>query len=347
MKISNETKIGIIAVVALVLLFFGFSFLRGKNIFHKETQMYAVYDDVLGLKKSNPVVINGLQVGKITDIDGGRNMRRLLVTITFSEDVDIPDNSVAVINPNLLGSPTLEIQLGNANTYKEHGDTILTVASSGAIDEALKVLNPVLYEVRNAVKSLDSVLHIVTTTFDPSVKSNIRDIISNMNLISESFTNSARSLEVMMNPETGALGQSLSNINLFTANLTKNNQTVDSILRNIKTTSNQIAALDLKQSADSLNIAIQNFRQISEKINSTDGSLGRLLNDEKLYQNLESTSHKLNTLIDDIRVHPKRYVNFSVFGKKDKGNYLTAPLIDDTMLLVDPKTYDTLKVVSQ
>lgn len=344
MKISNETKIGILAIAAIVLLFLGFSFLRGKSMFHKETKMYAVYRDVLGLKKSNPVVINGLQVGQISDISGGKDMRRLVVTVTFSEDVNIPDNSVAVINPNLLGSPTLEIQLGTASNYKQSGDTLLTMASTGAIDEALKVLNPVLYEVRNAVQSLDSVLHIVSTTFDPTTKNNIKDIIKNLDLVTESFSVSARSLEVMMDPQKGALSQSLHNVNAFTANLRENNEKVDNILSNFNTTSSKLAGIDLTRTVDSLNDAIYSLQNVAARMNSNEGSLGRLLNDQTLYQNLESTTHKLNTLIDDVRVHPKRYVSFSVFGRKSKANYLTAPLIDDTMMLVSPAVYDTLKL---
>lgn len=347
MKISNEAKIGIIAIAALIVLFLGFSFLKGKNIFHKETKMYAVYNDVLGLKQSNPVVINGLQVGKISNIDGGKDMKQLLVTVTFGKDVNIPINSIAIINPNLLGSPTLEIQLGNSTTYKSNGDTLLTTASSGAFDEALKVLNPVLYEVRNAVKSLDSVLQIVGTTFDPQTKNNIKDIIANLSLVTLSFTTTAKSLEVMMDPEKGALAQSLRNVNQFTANLNGNNAKLDSIMQNVNIATRNIAAVNVQQTMDSLDVAVNNLKNVSEKFNNKDGSLGLLLNDKSLYNNLEATSNKLNILVDDIRVHPKRYVNISVFGKKDKGNYLTAPMVDDTVMVLDPKTMDTFKVVTQ
>jgi len=337
MKINNETKIGIIAIAALIMLFLGFSYLKGKSLFHTETRMYAVYHDVMGLKKSNPVIINGLQVGTITDIDGGANMRDLLVTFTFSKNVNIPDNSVAVINPNLLGSPTLEIQLGSSNIYKKNGDTIMTTASTGAIDEALKVLNPVLYEVRNAVQSLDSVLLIISSTFDADTKKNIKDIISNMNLVSQSINNSAKSLETMMNPQTGVIGQSLNNINSFTGNLSRNNQKIDSILGNVNLATNKFSQMDINQTLDSLNMVINNLKNISDKINTNQGSLGLLIGDKTIYNNLESTTQKLNTLLDDMRVHPRRYVNFSVFGKKDKGNYLMAPIADDTLILANPK----------
>lgn len=332
MKINNETKIGVMAVMGIILLALGFNFLKGNNLFKKNKHIYAKYQDVQGLSKSNPVVINGLQVGRIENLDGGKYMKQILVTISFSKDVSIPDNSLAVINPNLLGgSATLEIQLGSSTTYLKEGDTVLTTLSGGAFDEALKVINPVLYEVRNSVKSLDSVLHVVTGVFDPATKNNIKGIVANLNTTTASFALSAASLEKILNVENGALASSLNNVKNFTANLNSNNERFDSILENTKIASAKFAAIDLKNTLDTLNIAVENFKKGSEKINSKDGSLGLLLNDTKLYDNLQSTANKLNILLDDLRVHPKRYLNVSVFGKKDKGDYLTTPLPEDTL----------------
>lgn len=335
MKISSETKIGVLAVVAIALLVIGFNFLKGKNLFKKNENIYAVYTDVQGLAKSNPVVINGLQIGRIANLDGGKDMKRILVTVSLFKEVNIPSNSLAVINPNLLGSPTLEIQLGNATTYLKSGDTLLTTLSGGAFDEALKIINPVLYEVRNAVKSLDSVLHIVTGVFDPTTKNNIKDIVANLNTTTASFAISANSLQKMMDIQNGALSKSLENVNIFTTNLNGNNQRLNDILANAQKASAKLAAINVQNTLDTLNVAVNNFKKGSEKMNGKEGSLGLLLNDKTLYNNLEATANKLNILLDDIRVHPRRYVNVSIFSKKDKGNYITAPLIDDTLKVVN------------
>ena len=334
MKINNETKIGMMAALGILMLIIGFKFLKGRGVFTKEKHIYAVYSDVQGLKQSNPVVINGLQIGRIENLDGGKDMKKIVVTVLLSKDVNIPANSLAVINPNLLGSPTLEIQLGNANTFLKSGDTLLTTLSSGAFDEALKLINPVLYEVKNAVKSLDSVLITVSTVFDVNTKENIRSILANVNTATASFVVTSQSLQKFLDVQNGALAHSLENMKSFTSNLNDNNNHLDSIIKNTEVFSNKLSKVDLKKTIDTLQEAINNFKAGTEKINSKDGSLGLLLNDKTLYNNLESTSDKLNILLDDIRVHPKRYVNFSVFGKKDKGNYLTAPLIDDTLKVV-------------
>lgn len=333
MKINNETKIGILAVVGILALILGFNFLKGKSFFKKEKYVYAVFEDIQGLGNSNPVVINGLQVGHVAKLDGGQKLKRIIVTVELTQDVLIPRNSLAVINPSLLGSVSLEIKLGNAATYLNTGDTLLTTLSGGAFDEALKMINPVLYEVRNAVKSLDSVLNIVTNVFDPSTKNSIKGVIENLNTVTASFTVSATSLQTLLNPQTGALAKSLNNVNTFTSNLAGNNEKINGIMSNAQVASAKFAAIDLQHTLNTLDSAALQLKAGIAKINSNNGSLGLLLNDTKLYDNLSSTSNKINILLDDIRVHPKRYLTISVFGKKDKGDYITAPLIDDTLKL--------------
>jgi phospholipid/cholesterol/gamma-HCH transport system substrate-binding protein len=336
MKITNETKIGILAVVGIVLFVVGFNYLKGKNLFKKERNIYAVYTDINGLAKSNPVVINGLQVGNISNLDGGREVRRIIVTINLKKDVDIPSNSVGIITPNLLGTTSLEIKLGNSTTYMNNGDTLLTIQSGGAIDEALKMLNPVLYEVRNAVKSLDSVLHIITGVFDPTVKNNIKSIIQNLNATTASFTKAAASLNGYMDPQVGQITKSLNSLKSFTSNLEANNGKMSNIMNNADKATTKFAALDLQKTLSELDSTINSLKTSVAKIDSKNGTLGLLLNDTKLYDNLTATGNKINILLDDIRVHPKRYLGISVFGKKDKGNYITAPLKDDSTKKATP-----------
>lgn len=346
MKISDESKIGIIAILAIAVLFFGFSFLKGKSLFKKEIVMYAVYDNVMGLKKSNKVVINGQTVGKITDIDGGRDMKQLTVTITYYRDLDIPVNSIASINPDLIGSTSLEIKLGDDPKLLKSGDTLTTGPSSSTIDEALKVLNPVLYEVKNAAGSLDSLLRIFSTLLDTSARQSLRSILTNVDLTTQNFVASSRSLQAMMDPNTGALTQTIQNTNKLTQNLNNNSGRIDSIMTNVQTASANFADVRLQPTIDSLQIAISSLKNIAAKMDKSDGSLGLLLNDDGLYNKLESATNKMNILMDDIRVHPERYINISIFGKKNKSNYLTAPLIDDTLSIITGSDSDTIKVLS-
>lgn len=342
MKINNETKIGLLAVAGVAILVIGFNFLKGKNLFKKEKYLYAVYEDIQGLTQSNPVVINGLQIGNVAALDGGKDVKRIVVSVNLTQDINIPNNSLAVINPNLLSSTSLEIKLGNSKVYLKPGDTLLTTLSGGAFDEALKMINPVLYEVRNATRSLDSVLHIIGSVFDPMTKKNIQGILENLNTTSVSFTHTAASLRSLLNAENSALAKSLENVNSFTNNLASNSELLNGIMANASKASANFAAIDVQQTMNSLDSTVSQFRAGVQKINSKDGSLGLLLNDTKIYDNLASTSNKLNILLDDIRVHPKRYLTISIFGKRDKGDYITAPLIDDTLKFIPDA--DTVKL---
>ena len=330
MKISNETKTGVLAIVGIGLLIYGFNFLKGKNIFAKERHIYAVFEEVADLAESNPVKINGLQIGTISKIDGGKDMRRIVVTVRLTHDVNIPDNSVAMLKPNPLGATALNIKLGTTPTFLKPGDTLLTALSGGAFDEALKMLNPVLYEVRNAVKSLDSVLHIIGTTFDPATKNNIKGVLENLNATTASFTLSAQSLQTILNPQTGVLAKSLANVETFTRNLNSNNDKINSLMANADKASSTFAKLDPQKVLTQLDNTIKDLQTGIAKLNSNKGSLGLLMNDTKMYDNLTSSTKSLNILLDDIRVHPKRYISISVFGKKDKGDYLANPITTDT-----------------
>jgi phospholipid/cholesterol/gamma-HCH transport system substrate-binding protein len=328
MTISNETKVGALTAIAIVLLILGFNFLKGKNIGGKNTHYLAVFSDIQGLASSNPVVINGKQVGNIDKTDGGKDMRRIVVKINMTEDVTIPDDAVAVINKSLLGNVQMDIRLGNSSSFLKTNDTIKTIPSDDIVGEAMKKLDPVLYQVGNAVKSLDSLLGAVTRVFDPNAKKNIEGMLDNLNKTTASLAVSSASLQGLLNAQTGALAKTLDNVSSFTGALKTNNEKISQTMNNLATTTDKLSKLDFEKTLTTLNGTITDLKGAVGKINSNTGTLGLLLNDTKLYYNLNATSNKINLLLDDVRVHPKRYVNISVFGRKDKNGPLLMPLPD-------------------
>jgi phospholipid/cholesterol/gamma-HCH transport system substrate-binding protein len=328
MTISNETKVGTLTAIAIVLLILGFNFLKGKSIGSKNSLYYATFTDVQGLAKGNPVVISGKETGNILDIDGGKEMKQLKVTINMKDDVSIPDDSYAVISKSILGAVQMDIKLGNSKTYKKAGDNIQTVAASDLIGDAMKKLDPVLFEVTKAVRSLDSVLLAVNSVVDPNTKHNIRSTMENLNKTTASLAVSSASLQTMLNAQTGSVAKTVDNLKSFTGALKDNNEKLTQTMSNVETATGKFAKLDLESTMSNLNISIVQLKSIMEKANSDKGTLGLLMNDPKLYNNLNATSNKLNLLLDDLRLHPKRYVNVSVFGKKDKSQPLTVPLPD-------------------
>ncbi|MGC4103899.1 MlaD family protein [Ferruginibacter sp.] len=328
MKISNETKIGVLTAFAITIMILGFNFLKGKTLFGTSHTMYAKYTNVQGLATSNPVMINGLQVGTVYSITTDKNMKEILVNMTLTKDVNIPVNSYATIKNNPLGTTTVEIRLGDAMQYLPKDDTIRTETSAGILDAAVQEIRPVLGQVKNAVKSLDSVLMTVNSVVDPNAKNNIRGILENLNKTTAGLTESSASLNTLLNTQTGALAKSLNNVSSFTGNLANNNDKLTAVMTNLDKTTTNLSNLDLQKTLTTLDATVTELKASLGKLNTTNGTAGMLLNDPKLYNNLAATANKINVLLDDIKTNPKRYISFSVFGKKNKSEPLKYPLPD-------------------
>lgn len=328
MKISNETKVGAIAVIVITILILGFNFLKGNKLFSKSTVIYGKYDNINGLTSSNPILINGLQVGSVEKISADKDMRELIVSFSITRDINIPKNSIALIVPNPLATTRVEIKLGDSKEYLKNNDYILTDANSGLLDDVMKRVDPVLFEVKNAVRTLDTLLTTINKVVDKKAKENISNTLDNINRISASMLISTASLEMLLNNQTGALAKTLNNVNAITGNLASNNEKINGVISNLDKTTANFSRLDLQKTLSILDTTINEFRSLASKLNNEKGSLGLMLNDPSLYRNLASTGNKLNLLLDDIRVNPKRYVSISVFGKKQHVEPLMLPLPD-------------------
>jgi len=327
LKVSNETKVGALTAVSIALLFLGFNLLKGKDIFSSGKTIYAVYSQVNGLQPSNAVQVNGLVVGNVASLDVmDKSAGKILVTISIKKKIDIPHNSVARITSDLLGSKAVQIDFGNANDYLKNGDTIYA-AVDGSITDALKQqLQPLVAKLEVTLGSVDSVLMTVNSIFDPTTKGNLRDAIANLNVTMDNFSRTSASLNRMLDPNTGSVGRTFNNFESISGNLKNNNDKITGILNNAEKTTSALAngnldktLLDLQNMAAQLNATVA-------KLNSTDGTAGLLLNDKKVYNNLQTSLGSLNKLLEDLKANPKRYVHFSLFGRKSK----TQPLPSDT-----------------
>jgi len=327
-KISNETKVGAITVVSVALLILGFNFLKGKKLWSKDTMITGKYGNVQGLQNSNPVIINGLQVGTVYKIRTDKDMRDILVDINITKDIDIPKNSIAIIKANPIGTTSIEIKLGDATENLKNKDIILTETSGGIFDDVLKKVDPVLYEVRKAVSSVDTLLGNFNNILDPNARGNIAEVLANLNKVTASMVTSTASLNGLLNSQTGALPKSLNNVSAITGNFANNNDKINNVMSNLDKTTAKFADINVKKTLDTLDRAINDLKNMIGKFNNNNGTLGKLLNDPTMYQNLASSGNKLNLLLDDIRVNPKRYINVSVFGKKQNNNPLLVPLPD-------------------
>lgn len=323
MKISNETKIGSLTAIAIAVLILGFNFLKGKDFNTTKHKLFAVFPSVEGLMVSNPVTVNGLQVGKVSSIQAkDKSLTGIIVGITLTQEVNIPKNSVVSLSTDLLGSSTtLKIFLGNTPDLVTDGDTLDTRPIKGITDKLQASLDPALASATQTLNSLDTLVKNLNSLLDPNTKNNLAAIIRNL-------TTSTQNLNKLLDAQSGMLAKSLSNVESVTGNLAKSNEKITSTVNNLEKTSNNLANAKIRETIDNLEAVTNKLSTAVGKTTSKDNTMGLLLNDRQLYDELRQTNRSLTTLLDDLRLHPKRYVNISVFGRKDKSGPITAPVYD-------------------
>ena len=327
MKIKNETKVGALTALSITFFILGFNFLKGKSLFKTGNFIYAKVKQTKGIMVSNPVYINGLQVGSVYELtEVNKNVDTIVIALKLSKELNIPVNSVASIQSNPLGTASMTIGMGTSKIYLKNHDTVPTVDVPGLLGEVQAKLTPVVEQVKNTLQTLDSVLRNVNGIFDPATKGNMREVVGNVNGITKSLVVSAEALQRLMNEQNGALTASVGNLQSFTGNLAKNNDKITATMNNLETSTKKLSDVDLNGTINQLRGTVEKLNAAVGKIDSKDGSIGRLLNDTQLYDNLAKTTRSLNILMDDIRVNPKRYVSISIFGGKAKNQYLTSPL---------------------
>src|SRR5258705_8714758 len=325
MKISNETKVGILTNVALTLLIVGFNFLKGKNVFGHEKHLYAVFSDLGSLRKSNDVKMKGLPIGAVydyTEID--RNLSGIIVIVTMKRDVNIPKDSKATIESELLGTTYLNIAQGQSTDFLKDGDTLVSDRASSFLGDVKAQITPTLTSVRGAIDSLKIVLGGLNRLFEKDTKSNISEIIRNLK-------ETTISLNKLLNAESGALSATLANANSITNNLKKNNDSITATISSIKRAADKFSGLEVQPTVDSLQASIIEFKNLLNKFNTNEGTLALLMKDRAVYDELKNLLLGIEILFDDIRVNPKRYTGSLIFNRKDKKGPLTSPAKKDSI----------------
>ena len=299
MKLTKEIKIALVAIVGILVMYFGINFLKGMNLFSTNNAYYMTFDDIQGLGASTPIYADGYKVGTVDGLEYDyKENGPIKVKVDINKDLRIPQGSKAEIVKDLMGN--LQVNLLLANNPRERvepGGIIPGAVNGGMMDKAANLI-PV---VEKMLPKLDSILISVNALLaDPALAASLH----NVETITSNLTVSTRELNTLMaglNKQVpGMIGKAngvLDNTNRLTANL---------------------ASLDVQGTLNKVNQTLESAHQFTEKLNSNQGSLGLLMNDTKLYDNLTSTMSHADSLVIDLKAHPKRYVHFSVFGRKDK-----------------------------
>lgn len=315
MKITNETKVGILAAFSIALLIIGYNFLKGNSIFKNETVLYARYNRVDGLTVSKPVLINGFQIGRVGELklmpDG-----IIIATLKISGKYDIPSNTIARLeSTDLLGGKAIVMDLGNGTTYAKDGDTL----NANVSKSLMETVQPVQKKAEMIIAKMDSILTSVNSILNPNFQKNIDKSFTSIAGTLSSLEKTSVKVDKLVGSESSRISAIFANLENITTNLKNNNAQINSILANINNVTDKFAAMNFKQTLDNANKAIADLQASVTRINEGKGSLGKLIHDEALYNNLSNASKNLDNLMIDLKANPKRYVHFSVFGgNKDK-----------------------------
>jgi len=296
---SKEIKIALVAIFGIVVLFFGMNFLKGMSIFSNDNFYYIKFKDISGLSASNPIFADGYRVGVVKNIDYDyKNNGYIVVKFDVDNDLRIPKGSSAEIESDVMGNVKMNLLLANNPRERvEPGDTILGALKGGLMGKVATLIPT----IQQMLPKLDSILTSVNSLLaDPAI---------------------AQSLHNIKNT-TANLSASSKQLNVLMANLNKNvpgmMTKVNSTLDNTEKLTANLAAVDIQGTMAEVNQTLANVKSVTNKINNNKGSLGLLMNDPALYNNLNTTVKSADTLLNNLREHPKRYVHFSVFGKKDR-----------------------------
>lgn len=303
MKYSREVKTALLAIVAIVILIFGYSFLKGENLLDDSRTFYAVYDDVEGLSPSSEVTINGLKVGQITNIGFLNNRGKLIVTFNVSKDFPFSKNSEArIYGGNIIGGKSLAIiPKYDQGSIATSGDTLEGTKEEGIMELVNDRLTPLQKKLENTIVSADSMLTAISEILNDSTRKNIRSTFKNLDATVASFNTTANELQGIVQGNSEKIDRTFTNL--------------DEMSTNFNSFSDTIATMNLKQITQDLEKVVSDFEEVSEKLNNGEGTAAKLINDDAVYNNLERATQQLEELLQDVKLNPKRYVHFSVFGK--------------------------------
>ncbi|MBX2842883.1 MAG: MCE family protein [Flammeovirgaceae bacterium] len=299
---SKEFKVGILTVIAGVILYGGVRFLKGIDLFSDTNVYFAYYENIGGLQPANPVLLNGMSIGRVLAIEiVPENNNKVLVSLEVADNIQIGDQTVAMLtDPGLLSDKAVELKINTVNGYLESGDTLRSEVDNGIMD----ILEEKAFPIINTLDSTLASINILVKGFD-----GIGDELKGTLAITRNK---------MASVNTHELNGTLRNFRKTSENLVKMSEDLKPLAGKLNTLADSLNEAPIKSLATEMNATMANLNTTVQKINNAEGSLGLLINDKKLYEDMDQTVRDLDSLLVNLRNHPNRYVQFSVFGKKDK-----------------------------
>ena len=306
---NKEFKIGFFAIASIITFVFGVNYLKGINILNDNRDFYAVYENIGGLQVGSPVLVNGYKVGMVSNIDLlTEKNQNLLVTISLDKEFDMAINTVCkIVNQDLMGTKGIILVLGDTDELISIGDTLISGIEGSLQDEVNAQILPLKNKAEELIGSIDSVMMIVTAVLNKDTRDNLRNSLSSLDKTFELMSKTMVKVDSMVDINDERIAKVVQNLESITSNLESSNGEIKNILTNFSSLSDSLAKADIAK-------VLQNVSDITTKINNGEGSIGLLLKDGKIYANFEKSTRELASLLEDIKNHPSRYVNFSIIG---------------------------------
>ena len=305
MKVSREIKTAVLVIISIILFIWGYSFLKGKNLFDNSNKLFVVYENVAGLAPSAPVTLNGLTIGKVNSIsinpDG-----KLLVELHITTDFPIAKTSIAEIyDSGLVGGRQIAIKPNLLDkNYTVSGDYLQASSKLGLTDALAQQLEPLQAKIQQLLENADVLFSNVNDILDTQTRQNLKNSIASLNTTLSEFSVASKSINELLDDNKSKLNSTLKN--------------VDKVSGNFATISDSLAKANLGQTVRNLEKTLAKVDKIMAELEQGNGTMGKLIKDETMYTNFAKTSKELELLLQDLRLNPTRYVNVSLFGKKNK-----------------------------
>jgi phospholipid/cholesterol/gamma-HCH transport system substrate-binding protein len=317
-KYSKEIKTGIVVVVAVALFVYGFNFLKGRDIFSTDLDLYAIYDNADGLTANNTVQINGFKVGTVRDVKLDPRTNRIVVHFIITDDNAIITKSsgAQIFSDGLLGYKAIRLAIVPGMPPVQDGDTLFGSNETGLKEQVSEIVLPLKKKVESLVSSLDSVVGVFQAILGDSAENNLSETFTSLKNTLQNFERTSWRIDTLVAAESKKFDDIMTKIQSISTTLAANNENIARAMENIANISDSLAKSNLKETIANTNRTMLEVNAIMAKINTGQGSLGLLINDPKLYQQLNQTSASLDALVVDIKLHPGRY--FSIFGREKK-----------------------------
>lgn len=306
MKLTKEIKTAILVLTSIILFIWGFNFLKGRDIFSKELKIFAYFDNVEGLSTASQVTFNGLTIGQVKTITYDAVKNQHMVEMKVNKDYPISKTAIArIYEPGFIsGKQIMIVPNFEDKSQIVAGDIIKGELEMGQITKVMNSLEPLEKKIETLIENANNLVLNLNSVLDVSTKQNIQNSLSNLNKTLEEFSVVSKDAKGLLANNKTSISNSIQNLETTTGNF--------------KTFSNSLNELELKKITDNLGNTLKSVNKLMTDLEQGKGSMGKLLKDEKLYNNLTGASKELELLLADFKAQPKRYVNFSLIGRKDQ-----------------------------